>query len=218
MEEDPDIRVVVIRGEGGKAFCAGADLTSFDITSPAKAYAITRSWFESFSTAERLRKPVVAAIEGIAVGGGCELALACDFRLASSDSSIGLTETNLGLMPGAGGTQRLVKIVGPSKAKEMIFFAQKLSADEALKAGLVDRVYKKEEFDVEVRKFVFELAKRPPIALWFAKQALNLSSQATTDVGQLFEAMGFGLLLSTQDASEGVSALFQKREPEFKGE
>lgn len=218
LESDPDVRVVVVRGEGDKAFSAGADLTSFDITSPAKAFAITRSWFESFAVAERLHKPVIAAINGVAFGGGCELALACDFRLAAEDAKVGLTETNLGLIPGAGGTQRLVRLVGLSRAKEMVFLGQKLDASEALKIGLVDRVYKKEDFDSEVTKFASTLAKRPPLALWFAKQALNFSSESTPDVGQLFEAMGFGLLLSTQDATEGVSALFQKREPEFKGE
>ena len=218
LEADPEIRVVVVRGEGDKAFSAGADLSGMDVTSPAKAFAITRAWFESFQTAEKLRKPVVAAINGVALGGGCELALACDFRLAAEDVKIGLTETNLGLMPGAGGTQRLVRLVGLSRAKEMVFLGERLSAEEARAAGLVDRVYKREEFDIEVAKFASVLAKRPPIALWFAKQAINFASESTVEVGQLFEAMGFGMLLSTQDASEGVSALFQKREPEFKGE
>jgi len=218
LENDSAVRVIIIRGDGDKAFSAGADLTSFDITSPARAYAIARDWFESFAVAEKLHKPVIAAINGVALGGGCELALACDFRLASEDAKIGLTETNLGLMPGAGGTQRLVRVVGLSRAKEMVFLGQKLSADEALRIGLVDRVYKKEEFEAEVTKFATALAKRPPLALWFAKQALNLSSEAPPDIGQLFEAMGFGALLSTQDASEGVSGLLQKREPEFKGE
>jgi len=218
FEADPGVRIVVIRGEGDKAFSAGADLTSFDITSPAKAFAITRSWFESFSVAERLHKPVIAALNGVAFGGGCELALACDFRLAAEDAKVGLTETNLGLIPGAGGTQRLTRLVGLSRAKEMVFLGQKLDASEALDIGLVDRVFKKEAFDSEVSKFAAALARRPPLALWFAKQAFNFSSETSVDIGQLFEAMGFGLLLSTQDASEGVSALFQKREPEFKGE
>ena len=218
LEADPEVRVVVIRGDGDKAFSAGADLTSFDITSPAKAFAITRSWFESFAVAERLHKPVIAAINGVALGGGCELALACDFRLASEDAKIGLTETNLGLIPGAGGTQRLARLVGLPRAKEMVFLGQRLDASEALRIGLVDRVFKKDEFDSEVSKFAAALSRRPPLALWFAKQAFNFSAETPADIGQLFEAMGFGLLLSTQDASEGVSALFQKREPEFKGE
>ncbi|MFI5404323.1 MAG: 3-hydroxyacyl-CoA dehydrogenase/enoyl-CoA hydratase family protein [Candidatus Gagatemarchaeaceae archaeon] len=218
LEADPSVRVVIIRGEGERAFSAGADLTSFDVSSPAKIFDFARGWFEAFSVAERLNKPVVAAINGLAFGGGCELALACDFRLASEDAQIGLTETRLGILPGAGGTQRLARIVGLPKAKEMVFFAQRLTADEALKAGLVNRVFKKAEFEAGVTEFASKLAKQPPQSLKFAKQALNLSTQVPTDLGQLFEASGFGLLLSTQDASEGISAMLEKREPDFKGE
>ncbi|MDA4121353.1 MAG: enoyl-CoA hydratase-related protein [Thaumarchaeota archaeon] len=218
LEAEGSIRVVIIRGEGERAFSAGADLTSFDAASPAKIFDFARAWFEAFSVAERLNKPVIAAINGMAYGGGCELALACDFRLASEDAQIGLTETRLGLVPGAGGTQRLSKIVGLAKAKEMVFFAQRLTAQEALQAGLVSRVFKKQDFESGVTEFAMKLAKQPPLSLKFAKHALNLSTQVPTDLGQLFEASGFGLLLSTQDASEGILAMLEKREPEFKGE
>ena len=218
VDRDGSIRVVGIRGEGGKAFSAGADITSFEFTSPSKVFDASRRWFEVFSLVERLSKPVVAAINGYAFGGGCELALACDFRLASKSSHIGLLETNLGLLPGAGGTQRLVRIVGPSNAKRMVYFGERIPADEALTIGLVDFVFSNEEFDSKVSEFMTKLAKRPPVALKFAKYALNLSSQVTTDLGQLFEASSFGLLATTQDVSEGVSAFLSKREPEFKGE
>jgi enoyl-CoA hydratase / 3-hydroxyacyl-CoA dehydrogenase len=218
LESDGSIRVILIRGEGDRAFSAGADLTSFDATSPAKVFDFARGWFEAFSTVERLGKPVVAAINGLAFGGGCELALACDFRLASDDAQIGLTETRLGLIPGAGGTQRLARIVGLPKAKEMVYFAQRLSAEEARQAGLVNRVFKKSEFEAGATEFAAKLAKQPPLSLKFAKQALNMSTQVPTDLGQLFEAAGFGMLLSTQDANEGISAMLEKREPEFKGE
>jgi enoyl-CoA hydratase / 3-hydroxyacyl-CoA dehydrogenase len=218
LESDASIRVVIIRGEGEKAFSAGADLTSFDSASPSKVFDFARGWFEAFSTAEKLGKPVIAAINGIAFGGGCELALACDFRLASEDAQIGLTETRLGLLPGAGGTQRLAKVVGLPMAKEMVFFALRLTAEEALRAGLVNRVYKKTDFEAGVTEFATKLARQPPQSLKFAKQALNMSTQVPTDLGQLFEATGFSLLLSTQDASEGISAMLEKREPEFKGE
>ncbi len=218
LEADKSVRVIIIRGEGERAFSAGADLTSFDVAIPAKIFDFARGWFEAFSVAERLNKPVIAAINGIAFGGGCELALACDFRLASEDAQIGLTETRLGLLPGAGGTQRLAKIVGLPKAKEMVLFAQRLTADEALKVGLVNRVFKKADFESGVTEFASKLAKQPPQSLKFAKQALNLSTQVPTDLGQLFEASGFGILLSTQDANEGISAMLEKREPDFKGE
>jgi enoyl-CoA hydratase/3-hydroxyacyl-CoA dehydrogenase len=218
LESDASVRVVIVRGEGDRSFSAGADLTSIDVSSPAAVFDLARGWFEAFSVVERLNKPVIAAINGMALGGGCELSLACDFRLASEDAQIGLTETKLGLIPGAGGTQRLARIVGLGRAKEMIFLGQKLSADEALKIGLVNRVYKKPEFEAGVTEFASKLAKQPPLSLKFAKHALNMSTQVPIDLGQLFEAGGFGLLLSTKDASEGISAMLEKREPEFKGE
>jgi enoyl-CoA hydratase / 3-hydroxyacyl-CoA dehydrogenase len=218
LEGDGAVRVIIIRGEGDRSFSSGADLTSIEVSSPSKIFDVARGWFEAFSVVERLNKPVIAAINGYALGGGCELALACDFRLASEDAQIGLTETRLGLMPGAGGTQRLSRIVGLAKAKEMVYFAQRLTAQEALQVGLVNRVFKKPEFEQGVTEFATKLAKQPPISLKFAKQALNLSTQVPTDLGQLFEATSFGVLLSTQDANEGVSALLEKREPEFKGE
>ncbi|MDA4128012.1 MAG: 3-hydroxyacyl-CoA dehydrogenase/enoyl-CoA hydratase family protein [Thaumarchaeota archaeon] len=218
LESDTSVRVVVIVGEGGRAFSAGADLTTFESPSPSKIFDQARRWFEVFSSIERLSKPVIAGISGYAFGGGCELALACDFRLASDDSQIGLTETGLGLLPGAGGTQRLVRIVGLTKAKEMIFLAEKLSAQDALKVGLVNRVFTKDQLMQGVTEFALKLAKQPPIALKFAKYATTLSTQVPTDIGQLFEASSFGLLTSTQDFSEGIAAFLSKKEPEFKGE
>ncbi len=218
LEGDEKVRVVVIKGEGERAFSAGADLAAYEFASPARMFDTARRWFEVFSMLERLPKPVIAAINGYAFGGGCELALSCDFRLASEDSQIGLTETRLGLIPGAGGTQRLVRIVGLAKAKEMIFLGERVSAQDALKLGLVNRVFRKEEFEEGVLEFATKLAKQPPIALKFAKYATTLSTQVPVEIAQLFEAAGFGLLLSTQDVSEGVSAFLAKREPEFKGE
>lgn len=219
LAKDGAIRVVVISGKGGKAFSAGADLTAFEFTSPIKAFESARRMFEVFTLFEKLPKPVIAAINGYAFGGGCELALACDFRLASESSQIGLTETSLGIIPGAGGTQRLLRLVGLSKAKEMIYFGERLQAQDALRAGLLDRVFANESFQAEVESFARRLAKRAPIALKLAKGAINLAQQgASTDAGQLFEAGGFGLTVSTQDASEGISSFLSKKEPDFKGE
>jgi enoyl-CoA hydratase/3-hydroxyacyl-CoA dehydrogenase len=218
LAADASVRVVIITGEGGKAFSAGADLTSFGFGAPSKAFDASRGMYEAFSAFERLGKPVIAALNGYAFGGGCELALACDFRLASKSTQIGLTETNLGIIPGAGGTQRLVKLVGLPKAREMIYFGSRLSAYEALEAGLVDRVFANEEFQARVEEFARKLAKRAPLSLKFAKGALNLASQVPTDLGQYFEAGSFALLLSTQDATEGITSFLSKKEPEFKGE
>ena len=219
LAKDGAVRVVIISGEGGKAFSAGADLTAFEFNSPLKAFEASRRMFEVFSLFERMPKPVIAAINGYAFGGGCELALACDFRLASESSQIGLTETSLGIIPGAGGTQRLLRLVGLSRAKEMIYFGDRLHAQEALKLGLFDRVYANESFQSEVEVFAKRLAKRAPISLKLSKYAINLAQQVPyADAGQLFEAGGFGLTLSTQDASEGISSFLSKKEPEFKGE
>jgi len=219
LAKDSTIRVVVISGEGGKAFSAGADLTAFELTSPVKAYEASRRMFEVFAMFERLSKPVIAAIDGYAFGGGCELALACDFRLASESSQIGLTETSLGIIPGAGGTQRLLRLVGPSKAREMIYFGERLSAQDALKAGLLDKVFANDSFQSEVEGFARRLAKRAPISLKLAKQAITLAENVpASDLAQLFEAGGFGLAISTQDATEGITSFLSKKEPEFKGE
>ena len=219
LARDGAVRVVIISGEGGKAFSAGADLTTFEFNSPLKAFEASRRMFEVFSLFEKMPKPVIAAINGYAFGGGCELALACDFRLASESSQIGLTETSLGIIPGAGGTQRLLRLVGLSKAKELIYFGERLPAQEALKAGLLDRVYANDSFQTEVEGFAKKLAKRAPVSLKLAKYAINLAQQVpNADAGQLFEAGGFGVVLSTQDASEGISSFLSKKEPEFKGE
>jgi enoyl-CoA hydratase/3-hydroxyacyl-CoA dehydrogenase len=219
LATDGAVRVVVIAGEGGKAFSAGAALTAFEFTSPLKAFEASRRMFDVFSLFEKMPKPVIAAINGYAFGGGCELALACDFRLATASSQIGLTETNLGIIPGADGTQRLMRLVGLSRAKEMIYFGERLLAPEALTSGLVDKVFANDSFQSEVEGFAQRLAKRAPIAMKMAKYAINMAQQVpSADVGQLFEAGGFGLLLSTQDASEGIASFFAKKEPEFKGE
>ncbi len=215
---DAAIRVVVLTGEGEKAFSVGADLTSFGFDSPAKAFDASRRMYEAFGAFEKMAKPVIAAINGYAFGGGCELALACDFRVASESSQIGLTETNLGIIPGAGGTQRLPRLVGLRKAREMIYFGTRLSAHEALEAGLVDRVFANAQFRSGVEEFASRLAKRAPLTIKFAKQALNIATGSPPDEGQLFEAGAFSKILSTQDASEGITAFFSKREPEFKGE
>ena len=219
LAKDSSIRVVVVSGKGGKAFSAGADLTAFEFASPLKAFEASRRMFEVFALFEKLPKPVIAAIDGYAFGGGCELALACDFRLASESSQIGLTETNLGIIPGAGGTQRLLRLVGPSKAKEMIFFGERLGAQDALKAGLLDRVFANEGFQSEVEAFARRLARRAPVSMKLAKYAVNLAQDVSSaEAGQLFEAGGFGLALSTEDASEGISSFLAKKEPEFKGQ
>ncbi len=218
VETDDTVRVIILAGEGGMAFSAGADLTSYEFGSPSKIFDASRRLFDVFSMFERIPKPVIASIRGYALGGGLEMALACDFRMASENSNLGLTETNLGLIPGAGGTQRLTRIVGPSRAKRLIFLGERVSAKDALEIGLVDSIHKEEDLDRAALELATKLAKRPPIAIKLAKQAVNLASQVPTDLGQLFEASSFALLATTKDASEGVSAFLSKSGPEFRGE
>jgi len=215
---DKNIRVLIITGAGDKAFCTGADLTAFsgDIN-PSAARDLSAQGHDLFAMIEKLPQPVVAAINGYAYGGGCELSLACDFRIAAERAKIGLTEMRLSLLPGWGGTQRLPRIIGLAKAKEAIMLARRYTAEEALAIGLVHKVVPNERFEEEVRAFAKELAKQSPIAMKLAKQCLNQGTQVPLDVGMELEAQAFGTLFSTEDLFEGIAAFMERREPDFKG-
>ena len=217
--DDKDVRVVIIRGAGDRAFSAGADVTSF--AGPLHTYYFflyNRKFQEAVSKIERFPKPVIAAINGYALGGGLEIALACDFRIATDTSELGQPEINLGIIPGAGGTQRLARIVGLGRAKELIMLGDRIKADEAYRIGLVNRVVPKERFEEEVRSFAMRLAQGPPIALTYAKYALNFGTQVPVDIGLLLEAAFFSMAVNTKDAQEGVMAFLTRRRPEFRGE
>ncbi|MEM0350348.1 MAG: 3-hydroxyacyl-CoA dehydrogenase NAD-binding domain-containing protein [Archaeoglobaceae archaeon] len=216
LEKDEEVRVLIITGAGDRAFSAGFDLQTATELNPLRAVEISLKGNEVFSEVERFPKPVIAAINGYAFGGGCELALACDFRIMKRGAKIGLTELSLALIPGWGGTQRLPKIVGIAKAKEMIMLAKRIDADEAEKIGLAKAV-DAEKFEEEVMNLAKQLAEMPPISLKAAKYAINFGYELPTDVGKMIEVLAFGLALSTQDAIEGITAFFQKRKPEFKG-
>jgi enoyl-CoA hydratase/3-hydroxyacyl-CoA dehydrogenase len=185
---------------------------------PVKAEEFLRTGQKVFGKIEELSKPVIAAINGYALGGGLELALACDFRVAAEHAELGTPETsNLGLIPGWGATQRLPRIVGLAKAKEMILLGNRLKADEALKVGLVNKVVNFEKLRDEVRGLAAKLSEEPPIALKYAKHALNFGSQVPLDVGLRLEASLSALTFSTEDLKEGVEALMSRRKAEFKG-
>ncbi len=183
--DDRDVRVVIIRGGAGdRAFSAGADVTSFQ--GPLHTYYFfiyNRKFQEAVSKIERFPKPVIAAIDGYALGGGLEIAMACDFRIATDRSELGQPEINLGIIPGAGGTQRLIRYVGLGRAKELIMFGDRIKADEAYRIGLVNRVVPREKFEDEVRSFALRLAQGPPIALTYAKYAVNFGTQVPVDIG-----------------------------------
>jgi len=216
-EKDPSIRCVVITGEGDRAFSTGADLTMFSKATPVEAEEFSRSGQKLFGRIEEMPKPVIAAINGYALAGGLELALACDFRVAAEHAELGSAEILRGLIPGWGGTQRLVRIVGLARAKEMIMLGNRLKTDEALKIGLVHKVVNYEKLRDEVRELATKLSEGPPIAMKYAKNALNFGTQVPLDVGLRLEASLMGLTFSTEDLKEGVEAFMSKRKAEFKG-
>ncbi len=219
LGEDDAVRCVILTGAGDRSFSAGADLTSFgDISKAFKVWRFSRRSEEVVGHLANFPKPTIAAINGHCFGGGLEIALACDFRIAASRAKLGQTEVNLGLVPGAGGSQRLVRVLGQAKAKELVFLGSRLTADEAATIGLVTKTVPNEAFAAEVRAFAEKLAKQAPIAIRLAKVLLNRSGDTPIDVALEMEAMAFGLVSSTQDIYEGLQAFMEKREPKFKGE
>ncbi len=219
IEKDKDIWVLILTGAGEKAFSAGADLSAYgNRIAPERAQELATMAHKLFSRIEKLPQPVIAAINGYAFGGGCEIALACDFRIAAERVKIGLTEVRLSLLPAGGGTQRLPRIIGIAKAKEAIMLSKRYTAKEALKIGLVHKVVPNDIFEEDVLSFAKELASESPIALKLAKQCINQSLYASFEAGLELEAQSFGKLFSTKDFIEGISAFLQKRKPKYSGE
>jgi len=213
LAENESVRVIVIQGAGEKAFSAGADITEF---SGGKPYQFA-DLGEFFNAPQRCPKPVIAAIDGYALGGGLELALACDFRIASKRSEVGQPEIHLGLIPGGGGTQRLARLVGPSRAKELVMLGERIPAQQAYEWGILNKVVDDDKFEEEVRAFAEKLAAGPPIAIRFAKKLIDWGSEAPLEAALFMEREAFGLLFSTEDMVEGTTAFLMKRKPEFKG-
>lgn len=217
-ENDPSVRCVVITGDGDRAFSAGADVTMFPKATPVKAEEFSRAGQKVFGKIEEMSKPVIAAINGFALGGGLELAIACDFRIAAEHAELGSPEIALGLIPGWGGTQRLVRLIGLAKAKELVMIpGNRLKADEALKIGLVNKVVHYEKLKDEVREMAKKLCDGPPVAMKYAKNALNFGTQVPLDAGLRLESSLMGLAFSTEDLKEGVEAFMSRRKAEFKG-
>jgi len=214
-EADASVGCIVITGVGTRAFCAGADVSHLGKLSPGEGRGFSEKGQETILKIIHHSKPVVAAVNGFALGGGCELAAACDLRIASEKARFGQPEINLGLIPGWGATQLLQRIVGPAKAKEMISTGAILGAQEALQAGLVNRVVEADKFEQEVRAFAESLTRGPGIALSKAKKLINMSLRLEEGLGA--EAEAFGGLFATEDFGEGVAAFLEKRKPSFRG-
>jgi len=218
LAADADVRAIVLTGAGDRAFAAGADIGEFNgLPSASVAAEFALRGQALLNRIERLPKPVIAALNGFALGGGCELALACDIRLAADTARLGQPEINLGIIPGYGGTQRLVRLVGKGAAKLLCLSDDPITAAEALRIGLVDRVVPAAELLTEARALAAKLAGKAPIAVAAIKQAINVGSEGTLADGLAFEAAQFGLAFDTEDRVEGVNAFLEKRPPTWQG-
>ncbi len=213
-----DLRVIIITGSGERAFCSGADLKERATLGPDQVREYIYTIRNLFTSIEELNKPVIAAVNGIALGGGTELALASDIRIASSNASMGLTETRLAIIPGAGGTQRLPRLVGKGKAKELIFTGQRIDAQEALKIGLVNKICDPQDLLAECQKMAAMICETGPVAIEQAKYAINYGSEVDLGSGLAIESNCYAVTIPTKDRIEGLTAFREKRAPVYTGE
>lgn len=213
-----DIRTVIITGAGTRAFCAGADLKERATLNQNEVKKFIITIRNLLSSIQNLNKPVIAAVNGIALGGGTEIALASDIRIASSNAVMGLTETRLAIIPGGGGTQRLPRIIGMGKAKELIFTGRKVDAEEAQKINLVNTVCKQEELIDQCMKMADMIAETGPIAVEQAKYAMNYGVETDLNTGLAIESNAYRVTIPTKDRVEGLTAFREKRKPVYKGE
>ena len=210
-------RVTIVTGAGERAFVAGADIAAMNEMSPLEAKRFAELGHQATALLDRSHVPTIAAVNGFALGGGCELALACDIRIAAENALFGFPEVSLGILPGMGGTQRLPRLVGPGIAKEMIFSGRRIKAEEARTMNLVNRVVPEGEALNAARELAGEIATNGPIAVRHAKAAANKAQDLDLESGLDYEADQFALLFGTEDAREGMGAFVEKRDPEFKG-
>jgi len=213
---DQEVRVIVITGNG-KAFSAGADISQFKELNGYTAWLFAKTGRELMDYIENSPKPTIAMINGYALGGGLELALACDIRIAAEEAQLGLPEINLGIYPGFGGTQRLVRIIGKGKALELMLTGDRISAREAERIGLVNKVVPLKDLEQETRNFALKLAEKPPISIALIKLLVNQGIDMPEIAGLNMESLGWGVIFNTEDQKEGVNAFFEKRKPQFKG-
>lgn len=216
LDSNRDVKVIIVTGAGDKAFVAGADLNSLKVRSVLETLdsennAVVRA-------IEKVSKPTIAAINGYCLGGGCEIALACDIRIAAEKAKIGQTELNVGILPGAGGTQRLRNLVGQGKAMEMILTGEPVSAHEAYEIGLVNKVVPLDKLMEEAMSMAKKIADKSPVVTKLAKRAIQNGADLPIDTGLLIEILSQSVVFSTKDHLEGINAFLEKRKPEYTGE
>lgn len=216
---DPDVRAVLITGSGDRAFCAGADIKerSGNQTTATDYFVAQKATHDLFRNIEEFEKPVIAAINGVALGGGLEIALCCDIRIASASARFGLPEIKLGVIPAAGGTQRLPRLIGEARAKELILTADLVDAETALRYGIVSRVLPPAELMPAALQLAQRIAEHPPLAVRFAKRAINRGMQTDLDSGLEYERYAAAMVIDSEDRKEGMRAFVEKRKPSFTG-
>jgi enoyl-CoA hydratase len=215
FRDDESVGLVVFTGAGEKAFVAGADIS--ELRERTALDALSSGLQRLFDEIEGYEKPTIAAVNGYALGGGCELAMACDIRIAAENAKFGQPEVNLSIIPGAGGTQRLSRLVGKGKATELILTGEAIDAEEAHRIGLVSKVVPQEELTSAVGEMASAILKKGPLAIRLAKIAVSRGAETDQDTGMLIERLAQAVLLDSEDKREGTSAFLEKREPDFRG-
>jgi enoyl-CoA hydratase len=217
LEKDEGVRVIVLTGNGDKAFAAGLDVKEVAGKTIPEYMEFAGAVRRALDKIAGIQKPTIAALRGFVFGGGCELALACDLRVASNDATIGCPEINLGIIPGSGGTQRLPRLIGVAKAKELLFMGDTLNADEAFRIGLVNRVVEKDALFEEAKALAKRLAAKPRVALGLLKGAVDIGMNMDLPSAITFENECFTLAYVSEDGREGMQAFIERRKPDFKG-
>ena len=216
-EADPDVRVVVLTGAGPKAFVAGADIAEMNTLSPVQGRDFSLRGTRMMRRVEKLSKPVIAMVNGFALGGGLELAMCCHLRIAADSAKVGQPEINLGLIPGFGGSQRLLRLCGRAATLELCLTGAPINAERALQLGIVNRVVPAAELEVETMKLATQLANAAPLALRGMLDCVNIGGECGIEEGLEYESAQFGLMFATHDMREGTSAFLEKRKPTFNG-